>query len=68
MVLQLRLDQKLFALAIVVVNGAITYLVPLISTLSDLTPSQATALQGFLLIALNGLVVYLSMEEQTAPP
>ena len=66
--LQLKIDQKLFGLLIIAVNAAITYLVPLVGTIGNLTPMQSQSIQGFLGVFLNGLIVYLSLEQAQAPP
>jgi hypothetical protein len=45
-----------------IVNGAITYLVPLLAQV--LPASSVQPIQGFALVVLNGLLIYLSTEQQ----
>jgi hypothetical protein len=55
----LKLKRSQFILLMVVVNAANSYLVPLI-------PVMGLAL--FTGAVLNGIIIYLATEEQTAPP
>lgn len=65
---QLKLSRPLLAFLLIVVNAAATFLVPLIRTFAVITPEQAPFVEGFALMVLNGLAVYLATEEAQVPP
>lgn len=62
----MKIDKPLFALLIVVVNAANVYLTPLLAY-AGLPSATVPYIQGFLVVVLNGLVIYLRDESATAP-
>lgn len=58
----LKFSRSVFVLAIALVNGAIIYLVPMIED-AGLPPDRVPLVQGFAVVALNAILVYLTTEE-----